>query len=129
MSESSSSSAQGPGASNKKTNALNKAISNVDLDGHDLPPSPAPSTPRSGRQYAIATELVFTEGTDQYNASSVPIYQVRGKGGESKTVLARSDVLATDTTRKQFVPKLTSLPLPVRNIQTDLGHWWCVERL
>jgi cysteine-S-conjugate beta-lyase len=93
MSESSSS-AQGSGAPNKKINALNKAISNVDLDGHDLPPSPAPSTPRSGRQYAIATELVFTEGTDQYNASSVPIYQVRGKGGgESKTVLARSDVL------------------------------------
>jgi cysteine-S-conjugate beta-lyase len=94
MSESSSSSAQGSGAPNKKINALNKAISNVDLDGHDLPPSPAPSTPRSGRQYAIATELVFTEGTDQYNASSVPIYQVRGKGGgESKTIFARSNVL------------------------------------
>ena len=82
MSESScSSSAQESGASHKRINALNKAISNVDLDGHDLPPSPAPSTPRHGRQYAIATELVFTEGTDQYNASSVPIYQVRGRGG------------------------------------------------
>jgi hypothetical protein len=109
---------------------LNKAISSVDLDGHDLPPSPAPSTPRGGRQYALATELVFTEGTDQYNASSVPIYQVRGKReGRARLSLAQSNVLAADTTRKQFVPKLTSLPFPVRNIQTNLGHWWCVERL
>lgn len=49
----------------------------LDIDGHNLPPSPAPSTPRSaGRKYALATELVYTESTDQYNASSVPIYQV-----------------------------------------------------
>jgi cystathionine beta-lyase len=73
---SSSSSAAGPGKSDKRISALNKALSNVDLDGHDLPPSPAPSSPRGGRQYALATELVYTEGTDQYNASSVPIYQV-----------------------------------------------------
>lgn len=52
-----------------------KALRDVDLDGHDLPPSPAPSSPRNGRRYALATELVFTEGSDQYNASSVPIYQ------------------------------------------------------
>jgi cysteine-S-conjugate beta-lyase len=52
-----------------------KAFQHVDLEGHDLPPSPAPSSPRSGRRYALATELVFTEGSDQYNASSVPIYQ------------------------------------------------------
>jgi cysteine-S-conjugate beta-lyase len=43
----------------------------------NLPPSPAPSTPTSGRKYALATELVYTESTDQYNASSTPIYQVR----------------------------------------------------
>jgi cystathionine beta-lyase len=49
----------------------------LDLDGHDLPPSPAPSTPRNGRKYALMTELVYSESTDQYNASSVPIYQVR----------------------------------------------------
>jgi cystathionine beta-lyase len=50
----------------------------LDIDGHNLPPSPAPSTPRSaGRKYALMTELVYTESTDQYNASSVPIYQVR----------------------------------------------------
>lgn len=56
--------------------SLGKAFSKVDLDGHDLPPSPAPSTPRNGKKYALATELVYTESTDQYNASSVPIYQV-----------------------------------------------------
>lgn len=54
----------------------------IDLDGHDLPPSPAPSSPRNGRRYALATELVYTEGSDQYNASSVPIYQsATFKGG------------------------------------------------
>jgi cystathionine beta-lyase len=48
----------------------------TDLDGHDLPPSPAPSSPRNGRRrYALATELVHTEGKDQYGASSMPIYQ------------------------------------------------------
>lgn len=54
---------------------MSKAFQQVDLDGHDLPPSPAPSSPRSGRNYAIATQLVYSEGNDQYNASSVPIYQ------------------------------------------------------
>jgi cystathionine beta-lyase len=49
----------------------------VDVDGHDLPPSPASSTPAPGRRYALATELVYTENNDQYNASSMPIYQVR----------------------------------------------------
>ncbi|MCJ1252060.1 cystathionine beta-lyase [Trapelia coarctata] len=61
--------------STKKPNALGKAFSNLDLDGHNLPPSPAPSSPRNGRKYALATELVYTEGSDQYNASSTPIYQ------------------------------------------------------
>lgn len=56
--------------------SLVKAFSKVDLEGHDLPPSPAPSTPSNGKKYALATELVYTESTDQYNASSVPIYQV-----------------------------------------------------
>jgi len=61
---------------NPKLNAMSKAFSQIDLDGHDLPPSPAPSSPRGGRNYAIATQLVYSEGNDQYNASSVPIYQV-----------------------------------------------------
>ena len=60
-----------------KLNGFGKAFSKLDLEGHDLPPSPAPSSPRNGRKYALATELVYTEGTDQYNASSTPIYQVR----------------------------------------------------
>lgn len=59
-----------------KTSVLAKAFPHVDLDGNDLPPSPAPSSPRNGRRYALATELVYTEGSDQYNASSAPIYQV-----------------------------------------------------
>lgn len=57
--------------------ALRKAFAHVDLEGHDLPPSPAPSSPRTERWYALATELVFTDSNDQYRASSMPIYQVR----------------------------------------------------
>lgn len=64
-----------PPLPNPKVTAMSKAFSEVDLDGHDLPPSPAPSSPRNGRQYSIATQLVYSEGNDQYNASSVPIYQ------------------------------------------------------
>ncbi|MCJ1375710.1 cystathionine beta-lyase [Loxospora ochrophaea] len=52
-----------------------KSFPKVDLDGHHFPPSPTPSSPRNGRKYALATELVYTEGSDQYNASSTPIYQ------------------------------------------------------
>lgn len=58
----------------KKSPALQK-LANVDLDGHDFPPSPAPSSPRNGRQYALATELVYADAKDQYGASSMPIYQ------------------------------------------------------
>jgi cystathionine beta-lyase len=64
-----------PGSSKAKVN-VGKALRTQDIDGHDLPPSPAPSTPRNGRKYALMTELVYTESNDQYNASSVPIYQV-----------------------------------------------------
>lgn len=56
-------------------NLPKKAILKSDIDGHDLPPSPAPSSPHSGRKYAMATELVYTESSDQYGASSAPIYQ------------------------------------------------------
>ncbi|KAI7605886.1 hypothetical protein KC346_g10813, partial [Hortaea werneckii] len=63
-------------------NGIGKAMKHLDLDGHDLPPSPAPSSPSNGRKYALATELVYTEGSDQYNSSSVPIYQsATFKGG------------------------------------------------
>lgn len=69
----------------------------LDLDGHDLPPSPAPSSPRNGRRrYALATELVYTESRDQYGASSVPIYQsatfkqTTAAGGQSEYDYTRS---------------------------------------
>jgi cystathionine beta-lyase len=64
------------------SNPIAKAMKTLDLDGHDLPPSPAPSTPTNGRKYALATELVYTESNDQFNSSSVPIYQsATFKGG------------------------------------------------
>ncbi|EPS30735.1 Cystathionine beta-lyase [Penicillium oxalicum] len=71
-------SASGSGAANgasESASSAKKSFPRVDLHGNDLPPSPAPSSPHPGRRYNIATELVFTEGNDQYNASSVPIYQ------------------------------------------------------
>lgn len=43
----------------------------LDLDGHELPPSPVPSSPSGERRYALATELVYTETNDQYNSSSM----------------------------------------------------------
>jgi cystathionine beta-lyase len=58
------------------SSTLKKAFPQVDAEGHNLPPSPAPSSPHGSRRYNIATELVYTESNDQYNASSVPIYQV-----------------------------------------------------
>ena len=69
-------------SANEAPNGIGKAMKHLDLDGHDLPPSPAPSSPSNGRKYALATELVFTEGSDQHNASSMPIYQsATFKGG------------------------------------------------
>jgi cystathionine beta-lyase len=65
-----------PSGASGSASSTKKAFPRVDLQGNDLPPSPAPSSPHGGRRYNIATELVFTEGSDQYNASSVPIYQV-----------------------------------------------------
>jgi cystathionine beta-lyase len=64
-----------PPAPNGGLSKLNKLTAHIDLDGHDLPPSPAPSSPRNGRKYALATELVYTDSKDQYGSSSMPIYQ------------------------------------------------------
>lgn len=67
---------------NQVPNGIGKALKNLDLDGHDLPPSPAPSSPSTGRKYALATELVYSENNDQYNASSAPLYlSATFKGG------------------------------------------------
>lgn len=71
-----SSSNNGSSGSGDNSKPLNKAVAKVDVDGHTLPPSPAPSSPANGRRrYALATELVYTETKDQYGASSIPIYQ------------------------------------------------------
>lgn len=74
-----------------------KASKRVDVNGHDLPPSPAPSSPLSGRRrYAFATELVYTDSNDQYGSSSVPIYQtatfkqVKATGGQQEYDYTRS---------------------------------------
>ncbi|KAK4134150.1 cystathionine beta-l [Trichocladium antarcticum] len=65
-----------PDRSGPAAQAANKVFTRVDVDGHALPPSPAPSSPLSGRRrYALATELVYTESKDQYGSSSIPIYQ------------------------------------------------------
>lgn len=62
--------------SSPASQAARKVFARVDLDGHALPPSPAPSSPYPDRRrYALATELVYTESKDQYGASSIPIYQ------------------------------------------------------
>ena len=59
-----------------KALGLSKSLAGVDPGGHELPPTPAPSSPANGRRrYALATELVYTETKDQYGASSIPIYQ------------------------------------------------------
>ncbi|EAQ87922.1 hypothetical protein CHGG_04541 [Chaetomium globosum CBS 148.51] len=65
-----------PNRMSPASQAANKVFTRVDVDGHALPPSPAPSSPLSGRKrYALATELVYTESKDQYGSSSIPIYQ------------------------------------------------------
>ncbi|TKX26510.1 cystathionine beta-lyase [Elsinoe australis] len=72
-------------SSKASASGIGKAFQHLDLDGHDLPPSPAPSSPSNGRKYALATELVYTETNDQYNSSSMPIYQsatFKGEGNE-----------------------------------------------
>ncbi len=62
--------------STSKPSAISRSFAKTDIEGHNLPPSPAPSSPANGRRrYALATELVYTESKDQYGASSIPIYQ------------------------------------------------------
>lgn len=82
-----------PASGNKPAHPLSR----VDVDGNDLPPSPAPSSPRNGRRrYALATELVYTDSKDQYGASSIPIYQsatfkqTTAAGGQSEYDYTRS---------------------------------------
>lgn len=84
-----------PPGDSKLSAAAKKAFPHVDLDGHNLPPSPAPSSPSNGRKYALATELVYTDSKDQYGASSMPIYQSatfkqRAAGGGAEYDYTRS---------------------------------------
>lgn len=55
----------------------NKTLDTIkDIHSRILPPSPTPSSPRTGSQkYALATELVYTDTKDQYGSSNMPIYQ------------------------------------------------------
>lgn len=102
----SASGSEAPNAASGPSSALKKAFPHVDLQGNDLPPSPAPSSPHAGRRYAIATELVFTEGNDQYNASSVPIYQV-----------------SIEIHYSNNQDMLTSLVIVERNLQANVRRW------
>ncbi|KAL1302001.1 hypothetical protein AAFC00_002454 [Neodothiora populina] len=66
--------------------SLEKAFNkHLDLDGHEMPPSPASSSPSSEKKYSLATELVYTDAGDQYNASSMPIYQSATFKGEGNS--------------------------------------------
>ncbi|KAF1344121.1 cystathionine beta-lyase-like protein [Delphinella strobiligena] len=66
--------------------SLEKAFNKqLDLDGHELPPSPASSSPSNEKRYTLATELVYTDAGDQYNASSMPIYQSATFKGEGNS--------------------------------------------
>ena len=62
-------------SSSLKPDPIRKSFPPVDLDGHDFPPSPAPSSPSNGRKYALATELVYNTTQDQYGSTGMPIYQ------------------------------------------------------
>lgn len=57
-----------------------------------IPPSPAPSSPGTFRnRFRIDTELVFTETTDQYKASCVPLYQTATFKQESLSNMGEFD--------------------------------------
>jgi hypothetical protein len=96
------------GESSKKAG---KAAIPIDIDGHNLPPSPAPSSPRNGRKYALMTELVYTESSDQYNASSVPIYQVRYAAcwGKRERLINSSRLPSNRSLLQAVVPSMYSL--------------------
>ena len=116
---SSGSSPPAPESSKGKLNGLGKAFRNIDLDGHNLPPSPAPSSPRNGRKYALATELVYTEGNDQYNASSVPIYQVCSSPDRSisRYRMKRSSMGCSERMLKLFLYGLNVTDSPCHSLQ------------
>ncbi|KAK1086253.1 cystathionine beta-lyase [Friedmanniomyces endolithicus] len=60
------------------------ALKHLDLDGHDLPPSPAPSSPSNGRKYALATELSAT-----FKGGPGQEYDYTRSGNPTRTALER----------------------------------------
>lgn len=61
---------------------LNKSL---DLDGHELPPTPATSSPSNEKRWNLATELVYAEHDDANHSSSYPLYlsaTFKGEGNE-----------------------------------------------
>ncbi|KAE9965728.1 hypothetical protein EG328_009428 [Venturia inaequalis] len=64
-----------------------KAMTVTDIDGHDLPPSPAPSSPHPGRRYALATELSAT--FKQTSGSGGGEYDYSRSGNPTRTHLER----------------------------------------
>lgn len=109
-----------------EANGVGKSGRRTDLDQSYLPPSPASSNSRTGRRYALATELVFTEGNDQYNSSSMPIYQVGARAGRE----ALNDPAPLPRARRTLLypcPLLShqgsahSSATLVRDVQADLG--------
>lgn len=54
-------------------------------------PSPAPSSPRDRAQYHMDTDIVYTDSSDQYRSSSVPIYQTATFKQDSLTNMGEYD--------------------------------------
>lgn len=50
---------------------LNKSL---DLDGHELPPTPSTGSPSNEKRWNLATELVYAEHDDANHSSSYPLY-------------------------------------------------------
>ena len=64
---------QPPNGPAGKAPASNKAFAHIDLDGHTMPPSPAPSSPSNGRRYALATELVAAADLGRLVSATYPL--------------------------------------------------------
>lgn len=103
---------------------LAKAFARVDLTGHDLPPSPAPSSPSTGKRYALATELVYTESADQYHASSTPIYQVLGPSAPPTLALTVSARLQRSSKPPVRVVGSTTTRAPATRHDRTLKTTW-----
>lgn len=83
-------------------------ITKYTLDDNDKPPSPAPSSPRdpsTQAKYAIDTELVYTESSDQYRSSSVPIYQTATFKQDSLTNMGEYDYTRSGNPTRTYLER------------------------